>query len=455
MSDIYENIITGNGSYWVKDKDHPNTIVMQYSLKKLASADDSKTPYRHSRRKTIHVDPKLSKRAKDAAIRRELEIFRRELVEEFAQEGANTITVGEYAREYHEMREGTMKSPLSYKREGLDIKHIDELLGSIQLQELTSSDIKRAYSDSRRSQRFSESELKKIHTKLGQVLREAIRDGIITANPLNGVDAPKPKPAERKALPVVDAARFLSCLSKEKLSACVVATYLLLETGMRRSEAMGCVWADYDATTGRLNIEKQFAADLDRRSTKSVAGHRNLFLSQDTQSFLARWKDIQRAELNEWGIVQTPSTPITHVISTQPAEDGSNLLVAKAGFMNPNNFSRWFRNFCADNDFGQFTEDTYEYNYKGKKLKRGKGYKGLTPHMLRHTQATLLIGSGADMKTVQARLGHSDASLTLRTYSHAIPANDKVAAETFSSLLASEIEKAEQSPESDSAPSEL
>lgn len=110
--------------------------------------------------------------------------------------------------------------------------------------------------------------------------------------------------------------------------------------------------------------------------------------------------------------------------------------------MNPNNFSRWFRFFCADNDFGRFTEDPYEYNYKGKKLKRGKNYKGLTPHMLRHTQATLLIGSGADMKTVQARLGHSDASLTLRTYSHAIPANDKAAAETFSSLLTSEIEKA-------------
>ncbi|MFR7750729.1 MAG: tyrosine-type recombinase/integrase [Collinsella sp.] len=37
------------------------------------------------------------------------------------------------------------------------------------------------------------------------------------------------------------------------------------------------------------------------------------------------------------------------------------------------------------------------------------------PHALRHTQATLLIGEGADVKTVQARLGHASPSTTLST----------------------------------------
>ncbi|MFC6933439.1 tyrosine-type recombinase/integrase [Actinomadura yumaensis] len=38
------------------------------------------------------------------------------------------------------------------------------------------------------------------------------------------------------------------------------------------------------------------------------------------------------------------------------------------------------------------------------------------PHQLRHTLATLLIGDGVDVKTVQAILGHSKASITLDMY---------------------------------------
>jgi integrase len=37
---------------------------------------------------------------------------------------------------------------------------------------------------------------------------------------------------------------------------------------------------------------------------------------------------------------------------------------------------------------------------------------------LRHTAATLLISDGVDARTVADRLGHSDVSLTLGTYTH-------------------------------------
>ncbi len=39
-------------------------------------------------------------------------------------------------------------------------------------------------------------------------------------------------------------------------------------------------------------------------------------------------------------------------------------------------------------------------------------------HSLRHTHATILIESGADVKDVQARLGHSNIQTTLQTYVH-------------------------------------
>ena len=64
--------------------------------------------------------------------------------------------------------------------------------------------------------------------------------------------------------------------------------------------------------------------------------------------------------------------------------------------------------------------------------------------MLRHTQATLLIGSGADIKTVQQRLGHSSASLTMDIYAHFIAQNDRVAANTIGGILADAAEKPEE-----------
>jgi len=41
-----------------------------------------------------------------------------------------------------------------------------------------------------------------------------------------------------------------------------------------------------------------------------------------------------------------------------------------------------------------------------------------TFHDLRHTQASLLLYSGADMKVIQARLGHAKYETTANLYAH-------------------------------------
>ncbi len=48
------------------------------------------------------------------------------------------------------------------------------------------------------------------------------------------------------------------------------------------------------------------------------------------------------------------------------------------------------------------------------------GLSPLSPHALRHTVATLAITAGADVSSVQALLGHEDARVTARIYSHAV-----------------------------------
>lgn len=56
-------------------------------------------------------------------------------------------------------------------------------------------------------------------------------------------------------------------------------------------------------------------------------------------------------------------------------------------------------------------------------------------HAFRHAASTLLIDLGASPKTVQAQLGHSDASITLDVYSHIVEDSRRAAVERLAGIL--------------------
>lgn len=67
-------------------------------------------------------------------------------------------------------------------------------------------------------------------------------------------------------------------------------------------------------------------------------------------------------------------------------------------------------------------------------LKRA-GLPRIRFHDLRHTAATLLLLQGVHPKVVQERLGHSQISITLDTYSHVLPSMGRGAAAKLDALL--------------------
>jgi len=67
--------------------------------------------------------------------------------------------------------------------------------------------------------------------------------------------------------------------------------------------------------------------------------------------------------------------------------------------------------------------------------------EGFRFHDLRHYLASLLIGSGLDVKVVQARLRHSSASTTLNTYGHMWPDADESARAAVGAVLAARADR--------------
>ena len=125
--------------------------------------------------------------------------------------------------------------------------------------------------------------------------------------------------------------------------------------------------------------------------------------------FLSAWKQFQSEYLLWLGTPQKSVTPIvTNEVGT---------------YQDPDRLSSWYRDFCVRYGFGIYTNEN------------NTGYKGITFHNLRHTQASLLIAGGRDIKTVQGRLGHQLASTTLNIYAAFIPGRDAEAAAFIGNLL--------------------
>ena len=80
--------------------------------------------------------------------------------------------------------------------------------------------------------------------------------------------------------------------------------------------------------------------------------------------------------------------------------------------MNPNNPYDWLELFC-----------------------KRTGMRFLGIHSFRHFNASVLITSGIDARTVSASLGHSNTSTTLNIYAHTFAEAQAKASEAISSAL--------------------
>lgn len=199
---------------------------------------------------------------------------------------------------------------------------------------------------------------------------------LISDNPMDRVKSPKKDKRPVDAFTKEQAKQFLALLEGAELEfRCMML--LLLTTGMRRGELCGLQWGDIDFEAGSVSVNRSvsYTPEAGRviGTPKTASGIRVIPL---IPSILAEITALH----------STAANTDLHAFIFPSLEDPFTPRL-------PDVITRRMKRFMRHTDL-----------------------PNMSPHDLRHSCATLLLSSGADIKSVQQILGHADASTTLEFY---------------------------------------
>ena len=195
----------------------------------------------------------------------------------------------------------------------------------------------------------------------------------------------------------------------------------------RRGEICALTWADLDMKKHIVSITKSVSRTKETgqfvKEPKTAAGVRDLVLPADCFVLLSKLKMEQLELMSKLG-----SSWKGH--RNGKKEDGTmDSFDDNAIFIQPENGLP----IDISTPGHKFREILNYYN--GTCEKEEDKLPLIRLHDLRHTGATLLLASNVDIETVSRRLGHSKASVTLDVYGHALPENDKKAADLLGNMF--------------------
>ena len=151
-----------------------------------------------------------------------------------------------------------------------------------------------------------------------------------------------------------------------------------LKTGMSKEELLGLKWTDFDIENKTLSV----------KSVRLM--HKGSYIEKQPKAH-SRLRSIV--------------IPDSLVLSLSQYKNGSDFIFDK---INPNSINSSWSKFCKKNNI-----------------------RKIRIHDLRHTHATLLLAQGVDIKTISQRLGHSNISITMNTYTDVLQELDKSAAHSL------------------------
>lgn len=233
--------------------------------------------------------------------------------------------------------------------------------------------------------------LRDIRNTAANVFNMAIDNDVIYKNPAAGRDIPDNAPqTERRDLTEEEQSWIVRTHHRARVGALI-----MLFAGLRKGELIPLKWSDIDLDNFSITVNKSVETSgsryVEKAGAKTEAGARTINITLDLA------QELEEAKKTATSIYVCPAvngnmhTPTTWRVMWQ-------------SYMSVLNFEN-----------GKFKERPK--NRLGKNNAK-MVIEPITPHMLRHTYATLLYISGVDVLTAAKLLGHADVKTTLGIYTH-------------------------------------
>lgn len=297
-----------------------------------------------------------------------------------------------YAR--HNVAENTL---FNYKAKLFHVRN--RPVGSIEIGKLKGHHIQQLYSDLLDSG-LQNNTVREYHKVLVNCLNHAVHPWkFIKVSPMREVIPPKRK---TKKVAAVTPENIQAILDAARGDRFFDLYFLAAMTGMRRGELLGLTWKSIDFENSTLTIyQSVIKAGPNIRikeGGKTDDAVRTIAISESVLQVLKKRKITQAK----------------HKLAMGSAYNDLDLVFAKE---------------IGDPEDPPYVSECF------KKFATKAGLPNLHLHDLRHGHASWLLALGESVKLVAERLGHSDPSITLQTYSHLLPNAQKHAAEKLEGIV--------------------
>jgi len=337
----------------------------------------------------------------------------------------HSLTVGEYLETWLAGKHALKPKTMALYRD-FTTNYLVPNLGEIRLLELRAHHLDRMYSAivlGRRGRPLSPSTIRRVHAVPRSALNSAVKRRLLPYSPAEQIELAPENPKRPKPWTAQECHTFLRDIADDRLANLY---HLILSTGMRRGEAIGLRWVDVDLEGAYLSVVQQITEVHGRGivgTPKTKRGTRDIPVDSKTVTMLQRQQETQDLERSAWG----PAWNDAGLVFTR--EDGRPLRPEYAT-----------RHFQA--------------------LAERSGLPAIRLHDLRHTNASLALEAGVEMKVVSERLGHSQISITADLYTHVSNTVGRAAAEKIAGALEAPAEalpttSLQQGPETGSGRAEV
>lgn len=317
-----------------------------------------------------------------------------ELADEWFEQYKNTVRESTYVAQ-----------KLAYK------KHIFPLFGNLKI-----SRISIPYCQKQVNHWYSY--YKKYSNLIGltsSVFKYALSLRLIRSNPMDAVIRPKRKKRideERYSAPYYEKEELLEFfeIAKNYPDPIYPIFRILAFTGLRKGELLALRWKDIDFEKSTLSVKQTLATcdkwEIKFQVPKTEKSLRTISIDSETLQVIKRWQLKQKEYFLRMGI--------------KPTKDGEQLL------------------FVSEENKPLYLDYV---NHNLKIIINENNLKRITPHGFRHTHCSLLFESGASLKEVQVRLGHTDIKTTMDIYTHVTKRQTEETANRFADFMSSTEEK--------------